>query len=347
VVSELPVVTPSPTPSPSPTPTLAPTASPTSSPTASATATSSATPTATAVSLNVPSLKQYQEPWKNKTYDHIKATIEQFGCALTSAAMVLQYHGHNIMPDKLNNWLNDQSDGYIRNGLINWLAVSRYTKLHDSTNSPTLEYKRLDPTNENLTNELNSGRPVILKVPGHFIVAKSILPSTFGINDPGYGNRNDLTSYSNTFQAINSYTPTHSDLSYMMFVINKNFNLDLFDGNGNPVTAEEFIEEPISGLLKSNKKSGETLKILTFQKPNNGKYRLEVTGPKGKYQLDSYLYNTSGKVTKNNFSGSLKGSDTDKFNISFEGRNKINEKEKKSDFKFWFKNFFKFFDNRH
>ncbi len=316
--------TPSPSPSPSPSPTVTPTAS------------TSATP----IALNVPSLKQYSMPWKNKIYAFTKNTIHEFGCALTSSAMVLQYHGHNINPDKLNDWLKNQNDGYIRNGLINWLAVSRYTKIHDSINSPTLEYKRLLPTTENLVNELNNGRPAILKENGHFVVAKSILPETFGINDPGYANRNDLTSYGNAFLAINSYTPTHSDLSYMMFVIEPQFDIKIYDNNNNLIPTDSFVEEPINSLINPNKKSGSKLKIVTLQKPQNGNFVLKVTGPKGNYNLDSYLYDTNGKVSQENFDGRLNGNDTDRFDITFGNKKRIKEEEHKSDYRFWFKRFF-------
>lgn len=331
------------TPSPIPTESATPSASPNASPTVSPTATASATPTTTPIVLNVPNLKQYSLPWKNKLYAFTQKTIHEFGCALTSAAMVLQYHGHNINPDKLNDWLKNEPDGYIRNGLINWLAITRYTKLHDTANSPSLEFKRLLPTNENLTNELTNNRPAILKENGHFVVAKSILGNTFGINDPGYSNRSDLTSYNNSFLAINSFTPSHTDLSYMMFVVDPNINLKLFDNNNNPVDSQEFIEDPINNLIKPNQKSGSPVKILILSKPQNGKYTLKLTGSKGKYNLDSYLYDVNGKVTTNKFEGKLNSDDTDKFTINFENRKSIKDKDKKSDFKFWFKDIFDFF----
>ncbi len=313
--TESPTTIPSPTSIPTPEPTTSPTGSPTASPT------STPSPSPTTVSLIVPNLKQYSLPWKNKLYAFTKNTIQEYGCALTSAAMVLQYHGHNITPDTLNDWLKNQSDGYLRGNLINWLAVSRYTKQHDSTSSPTLEYKRLDPTNENLSNELNNNRPAILKENGHFVVAKSILPNTFGINDPGYSNRNDLNPYGNSFLAINSYTPTHSNLSYVMFVIDSNVILDLFNSTGTKISAISYVEEPIKNLLNQRQTLGKPVKIVLFEKPSNGKYSIKVSG-KGNYQLDSYLYDISGKVTQNKFEGKLKGGDTDKLLINYSNETK-------------------------
>lgn len=341
--------TPGPTTTPSPTPTFTPTetstATPTITPTSTETPASTATSTPILPVLSVPSLKQYSMPWASKIYDHTKNTINEFGCALTSAVMVLQYHGHIVLPDTLNKWLTGQSDGYIRNGLINWLAVSRYTKLHDSTNSPTLEYKRLDPTNENLDNELNNNRPAILKENGHFVVATGKTSSSYLINDPGYASRNTLEPYENSYLAINSYTPTHSDLSYMMFVVDSDINIEIKDKNGTVIPTTSYIEEPINSLNNPNIKSGETLKIVLLEKPDTGNYRLEITGQKGKYEMNSYLYDTLGNVSQNKFKGEIKGSETDKYNIIYTTeKEKVKKNKRILEILYWHKFFSKFFE---
>ena len=323
-----------------PTPTATPTVTATATATSTMTATPTSTPTATPISLNVPSLKQFEGGWENKIYDHTKSTIKQLGCALTSAAMVLQFHGHNVTPSSLNNWLNNQKDGYISNGLVNWLAISRYTKGHDSPSSPTLEYKRLSPTAENLNTEITSGRPVILKEPGHFIVAKSKLDGTYGINDPGYSDRETLNSYGNTFLAVNAYYPTHSDLSYMMFVISPKFDLVLTDDTGNLTAVDNYIDEPINALTTANKKSGSEVRIVLFEKPETGNYKLTVNGPKGNYNLTSYLYDINGQITQQKFTGKLSGQDTDTFKIGFTNKKKVKDEEKNRS-RFW--NFFHHF----
>lgn len=309
--------TPTATPTESPSPTPSPTPTPTPTPTSTPTITPSPTPSPY---LTVPSLKQYSEPWKNKIYGYTDTTIHAFGCALTSASMVLKYHGHNINPDTLNTWLKSQKDGYIRNGLINWLAVSRYTKIHDSIISPTLEYKRLLPTIENLDTELNNNRPAILKEPGHFIVATGKLGETYTINDPGYANRNNLEPYGNTFLAINTYKPTHSDLSYIMFTIDPQFNLELQTSSGSALPSDVFIEDPIDSLINPTIKSGNPIKILHFEKPQNNNYKLKITGPKGKYTLDSYLYDINGIVDKQKLNGKLSGKDSDTLKIKYNKR---------------------------
>lgn len=331
-------------PSPSPTPSLSPTASPTPTATPTIEPTASPTPTPFTV-LSVPSLKQYSAPWGKKIYDHTRNTIHEFGCALTSAVMVLQYHGHIVLPDALNNWLKDQNDGYIRNGLINWLAVSRYTKLHDSISSPTLEYKRLDPTNENLDNELNNSRAAILKENGHFVVATGKTNDSYLINDPGYASRNTLEPYGNSFLAINSYTPTHSDLSYMMFVVDSDINIEIKDRDGITIPTTSYTEEPINSLSNPDIKSGETVKIVLLEKPENGNYKLLISGAKGKYQLNSYLYDINGNVTQSKFNGEIKNNETDKYNISFDSnKEKIKKSKRILEILYWHKFFSKFFE---
>ncbi|KKP40717.1 hypothetical protein A2130_04015 [Candidatus Woesebacteria bacterium GWC2_33_12] len=294
--------------------TMTATATATSTPTVTATPTITATPTQTP--MGVPNIKQYEGGWENQVYDHTIKTIKDWGCALTSAVMVLKYHGHNTMPDTLNNWLNSQSDGYIRNGLINWLAVSRFTKINDSNSSPTLEYKRLGVDDDKLDSELSSLHPVILKEPGHFIVATGKKYDTYFINDPGYATRNTLESYGDNYLAINSYTPTHSDLSYMMFVVDFNYNLELLDSNGNIIETIKYIEESI-------KNEGGSLLVLTFEKPADGIYKLKLTGPTGDYVLDSYLYDENGNVTQNSFPGILFANDLDTYNINYNSQNKV------------------------
>lgn len=300
-----------------PTPTALPTETATPLPTTPPTITPTTTPTATPTLpvLSVPSLKQYSIPWKNEIYDSTKATIEEFGCALTSAVMVLQYHGHTILPDALNTWLKNQSDGYIRNGLINWLAVSRYTKLHDSLTSPTLEYKRLDANNNNLDNELNLSRPAILKEDGHFVVATGKTDTTYLINDPGYSDRNTLESYGNSFLAINSYTPTHSDLSYIMGVVQGDKTIILLDTDNNEI-AHSYIETPIKDLYSDNLSPSTSYSVLYFQKPETGKYKLKVNG-QGRYNLDLYYYYKDGDFKKNNLIGNLKKNQTNNYEITY------------------------------
>ena len=265
--------------------------------------------------LSVPDIKQYSSPWNDDIYDTANLwssnpTIERWGCALTSATMVLKYFGHNINPDTLNNWLKAQADGYIRNGLLNWLAVSRYTRLHDSPTSPILEYRRLGNSQTDLIAELTAGRPAILAEPGHFLVAKSQTIGSFGINDPAYTTKPTLASYGNTYANLGSYRPTHTDLSYIMLVADAGINLAAFDFANNPV-GQTSLELPLVDDIGNSATSGTPLKIFLLPIPPTGSYRIELSGPSRAYQLDSYLYNPQGDAVKSVYKGLIAPSQTD------------------------------------
>jgi hypothetical protein len=81
------------------------------------------------ITLNVPLFKQTDPRWRELEYDSAKKwsdapTIGRWGCAMSSMAMILQYHGISKLPDgkainpeTLNQWLKDQPDGYISGGV--------------------------------------------------------------------------------------------------------------------------------------------------------------------------------------------------------------------------------------
>lgn len=228
--------------------------------------------------------------------------------------MVLKYFGYNISPDGLNNWLKSQVDGYIRNGLLNWLAVSRYTKLNPNASGEALEYSRVPGSNtSDLLAELAEGRPAILEEPGHFVVAKSQTLTSFGINDPAYADRPTLDSYFNTFNSIGRYTPSHTDLSYILLVTNPNTNIAVFDTNGNKIEGYSYTLNPLRDD-GGTAVSGEVLNAFSFPKPPEGEYRIELTG-NGQYSLETYLYDQSGEVNKSTFDGLIAPSQTDTFTV--------------------------------
>ncbi|MDO8340707.1 MAG: C39 family peptidase [Candidatus Woesebacteria bacterium] len=277
------------------------------------------------LSLSVPNLKQYIGGWENDLYGHTNKTIKDYGCVLTSASMVLKFFGHDIDPGELNIWLKEQKDGYIRNNLVNWLAISRYTKLHESTSSPTLEYLRSSFEDNKILNNLQNNLPTIVKVPGHFVVTKSQTETSFGINDPGYSDRDELSPEypDNHIQSLNTYTPSQTDLSYMMFVGDSNLKFELFDSLGNLINdnkIQTFIEDPINEL-NGDEKSGEIVSILLYSKPTLGKYILKVKNTDeltGEYNFDAYLYDSDGNVIQKTFSTYFFPNDIYSYNIDFE-----------------------------
>ncbi|MFZ3158540.1 MAG: C39 family peptidase [Smithella sp.] len=59
-------------------------------------------------------------------------TIAGKGCAITSAAMVLGYHGVSVDPSTLNNWLINHN-GYDAKGKLYWDKIAGYGNTHGGT----------------------------------------------------------------------------------------------------------------------------------------------------------------------------------------------------------------------
>lgn len=284
--------------------------------------------------LSVPLLKQTAEPWQSHEYDSAtfwspsSPTINAWGCAVTSAAMVFQYHGIKKLPDgttldpgTLNSWLKIQPDGYIRNGLVNWLSLSRLSRLAKSNNPnfshDALEYRRKNGENKlQLTEDLQNRIPGILEEPGHFIVGKGISDATFLINDPFYS-RTDLSSYSNTFHSLGRYVPSNTDLSYIMLVVNEGIDISVSSPSGELI-GESFIQQPLENDETHGDFSGEALKIFYLPDPESNHYQIVLSSNSVKnYLLNVYLYDKDANVGVKQFSDVVGSQDKDSFKIGF------------------------------
>lgn len=295
------------------------------------------------INLLVPNIKQNFFLWKDNVYDNAtvwsptKPFIQTWGCALTSTVMVLRYHNHNIWPDSLNSWLNIQSDGFFRNGLLNWLAISRFTKnnklkINEKITLPTLEYlKNKTPINENLVTELENNQPPIAKVPGHFVVITGKSNSDFTVNDPITDIRTLLSEveqvYGN-YTTINSYIPTSSDLSYILLITNKDSDLKIRYPDKSEVSQDYFsLEEPIKVINTDQQPNLPILKVFMLPKPQEGNYKVEILNSDNPYFLDSYLYNLDGEITSSSFERITPGKTPDIFNIVYSKSPKIHATE--------------------
>lgn len=256
----------------------------------------------TIISPTFPYLSQKDVAWAGTEYDssHLWAPlleqgIDRWGCALTSAAMILQQYGVktitdnvDVNPDNLNTWLKAQVDGYIGPGLVNWIAITRYVREsyiagHADTK---LEFERSYlPTAPIL--------PVILGLPGHFVVAYDDDPLTWIINDPANLSNTSLNK-SSTVNSVNRFVPSLTDLSYMMFVIDNAVTANLTNERGEPVPitwSEEYLTDDVGGTPNLHKKVG------MVQKPLNGHYKLVMSQPDSTTnELRVYLYDDIAQV---------------------------------------------------
>jgi len=217
--------------------------------------------------LGVPLIKQGALPWGPMDYDSTRdwSTPEQgysfkdWGCALTSAVMIMNYHGITtlldgtpISPLSLNNWMLENK-GYIHGGNVNFPVLAALTKkISDEYGTAALEYKRQDAVPaDNLAlakNEIAAGRPVIVKKPGHFMVADGIVTDAedLYIKDPAY-TFTQFSEHNADLVSTRTFAPSFTDVSYLQIAADTNAQIELFDETGHLLEVTptvEFVENP-------------------------------------------------------------------------------------------------------
>lgn len=197
--------------------------------------------------LDVPLFRQYSLPWGPQEYDHglsqglwCGSTMSKCGCAVTSLAIILKYHGvtkdpygNPTTPETVNDFFREgvkcdakgcTSMGYAF-GDIRWSAANQYSKVASSSyGSPKVIYtgggsrKGHDP---NLyKDEIENNRPVILSMQNHFVVATGYVNDTFTIHDPYFDDRTQLDhpAYNNTSSGYHLFKTTNTDYSNLEIV---------------------------------------------------------------------------------------------------------------------------------
>ena len=129
--------------------------------------------------------------------------------------------GQVSTPSVLNTWLNNQADGYVGGGLVNWITLTRYAKEATKTagHSPTaleFESSNYDPNNTYQT-------PNIINLSGHLVVGYDQTTSEFKINDPADQTKTTLSKTNSNIRRIYRFIPLNTDLSYLMFTIEPEF----------------------------------------------------------------------------------------------------------------------------
>ncbi len=190
--------------------------------------------------LNVPFMKQSTLTWAPQQYaggllDKLKCgiAIGDCGCALSSLAMLLSFHGvikgpdgFNTTPDVLNEYFSRNqtcddvgciSDGYAYGNVV-WGAVHQYTKkAHERYGSPKVMFVGGGVYDKaTVAADIKSDKPVILKAPGksHWFVASGINGPTFSIKDPLFDwSILDNTDYKNEASEMRRFTKVNSDFS--------------------------------------------------------------------------------------------------------------------------------------
>ncbi len=287
--------------------------------------------------LNVPLFKQTDPAWGSQVYDSANIWqpnnpgIDASGCALTSAAMVFNYHkitklpdGSSLDPKSLNIWLKN-NNGYV-GGAVSWVRLSALSEFAKSQNSAftfdSLKYFRVNEFNgEQLLNDLEQGIPGILEVPGHFIVGKGVQNGKFLINDPFY-NRTSLSDYGDTFLSLGRFVPTNSDVSYIELAVDEGAILSVKNQNGE-VVGEGFLQEPYS--VDGHPSSNVARYFYLVPVPDNEEHTIIVSaGETKEYTLIIRLQGEDGEFTEKTVKGIVDSGSHDifSFNFSKSGNNK-------------------------
>lgn len=262
--------------------------------------------------LNVPLLKQTDTRWKNEEYDSANSwstspTIKRWGCALTSMTMILRYYGitslplgDDLNPGTLNAWLKSQKDGYLPGGALNWVAITRLTKLMSEIgHTPKLEYQYRHGSLENAMKEIQNDRPVIIEILGHFLVGDGITPDTLSlwIKDPAYA-FTKFSQHKTDILSLRSFIPSHTDLSYIVIPYSPDLHVSLKNMQGQPVENTDIFTESIIDPIDN---SGETTPQLIQQyiaKPQTSQYLIEVNrSTSGPYTLNIFAYDQGANPT--------------------------------------------------
>ena len=199
--------------------------------------------------LLVTYFSQLHASWAEVVYDHTQEffnpalTIGNSGCALTSAVMLLHYYGFDTFPDQeswsselrgktinpetLNLWLKSEADGYLGVGLVNWLAITRLTKLLSQSvaNKQFLAFAYADYQPDLVSEELGAGRPVIADLDGHFVVITGMAENgdheeaiSYLINDPVDSEHTMLDPKIEPIQSLRLFKRNQTDLSYFLLL---------------------------------------------------------------------------------------------------------------------------------
>lgn len=201
--------------------------------------------------LDVPHFSQRDPDWEGFEYDHATTSakvpdyikIHDWGCALTSSAMVINYHGitksptgEDTNPQILNQYLQE-NHGYNKAGGVVWSAVTKYVREatqsgYLSEDTAPLEFTYPSYKQETVEQDFQDKLPDIVKIVmddqgtpewkddnTHFVVTRGVEDGRIDINDPWDLEDTEATmagKYAGkTLRQLGRFVPSHTDLSYI------------------------------------------------------------------------------------------------------------------------------------
>lgn len=168
--------------------------------------------------LIVPLFGQRDSRWFSKILGTGGTTIGDYGCLLTSIAMLAKYFGKDTDPDRLNTALIGVK-GFLNGNLYKW--YEGVTKVYSDIICTKIVYTPQPVTAAQFAEmraELDAGRPVVLfvdfkpetaAVDMHFIllVAYELVNGKYSyfVHDPWWGDYSNLNRYGDPVKAIQQY----------------------------------------------------------------------------------------------------------------------------------------------
>jgi hypothetical protein len=251
-----------------------------------------------------PHFSQIDEQWANDIYDHATnwtsfPTIKNWGCALTSATMILNHHGYTkgpegqtTTPQALNQYLTSIPDGYTPNGKIIWSAVTKYAQESKRNNQSDSEIKLLEFTypefDQNLAiSDIENNHPPIVKInmePDrrgyHFVVASALTnENQLIINDPiqTAGEQKTIQEVypNNELVSLGRFIPSSTDLSYLWFETASNVHVSLSKGDIDYTNS--LYHETGSIYDQSTDQLSPPSHLVGFAKPEAGQYLITLS----------------------------------------------------------------------
>lgn len=206
--------------------------------------------------LPISHLSQRDVEWKDFEYDFSSLRnppgwreIGVWGCAMTSATMVLNYHGYSHGPDgqetnpfNLNQYLKDNG-WFADEGNVIWDGFSKYAEFAKANDQvpdtlPNLEFKYSDFDPNLLEEDIEAATPGIIEIVMndygtltweddalHFVVAKGVKEDgSVIIDDPWNIEEEEETILqekypSKVYRRIARFVKNNSDTSYLWLVL--------------------------------------------------------------------------------------------------------------------------------
>lgn len=240
--------------------------------------------------LDFTQFKQSNSQWAHEEYDSASVwsnspSIYHWGCALSSLASILNYHGITQLPDQtpmnpanLNTWLKQQPDGYIGQGLVNWITATRLTYLMSSIlDTPKLEYGvNLSPTLLTYIDQIDQSQPFILQIQNHFFSGYGYTADQSDIHTKDPINERKLLSQYPQIVSLRTFTPSQTDLSYILVSTKSTINLTVKNSSEQNIQVQHFTER-LQDDVDSMHKQTSLYHLYLIPKPETDVYTFELS----------------------------------------------------------------------